>query len=155
MNNKSNERPVTRFIDKWRALGHIHEEYAKSRGLTLMAFMVLEIIYMNPDCCTQKLICEQSLYAKQSVNAIIRTFWVQGYVVLNVDERDRRNRTIVLTEKGQKYADKIIGEYLTVEKEAMENLSGDQWDQLVELAKTFAEHFSAGITKLIQASEEE
>ena len=155
MNNNSNERPVARFIEKWRFLGHIHEEYAKSRGMTLMAFMVLEIIYMNPGCCTQKLICEQSLYAKQSVNAIIRTLWTRGYVVLNVDDRDRRNRSIVLTEKGQKYADKIIGEYLIVEKEAMEHLSGDQWEQLVGLAETYAEHFSAGMTKLIQASEEE
>ena len=29
----------------------------------------------------------------------------------------------------QKYADEIIGEYLSVEREAMEHLSSDQWEQ--------------------------
>lgn len=155
MYNTLNENPVARFTEKWQLLGRVHEEYAKSRGLTLMSFMVLEIIYTHPDCCTQKLICEQSLYAKQSVNAIIRTFWKQGYVVLREDETDRRNKKIIFTEKGQRYADEIVGEFLVVEKGAMEHLCSEQWEQLIGMVETFAKHFTAGMTRLIQAADGE
>lgn len=155
MNDTLNEDSVARFTEKWQLLGRVHEEYAKSRGLTLMSFMVLKIIYTNTDCCTQKLICEQSLYTKQSVNVIIKTFWKQGYVVLREDETDRRNKRIIFTEKGQRYADETIGEFFAVEKEAMEHLSGEQWEQLVGMAETFAKHFATGITRLIQATDGE
>lgn len=153
MNNTRKENSVARFTEKWQSLGWVYEEYAKSRGLTYMSFIVLEIIYTHPDRCTQKLICERTLYTKQSVNSIIKTFWKQGYVVLKEDETDRRNKKIILTDEGKKHADEIIGEYLSVEKEAMERLSSDQWEQLVGMVQIFAEHFTAGMTRLIQAAE--
>lgn len=120
MNNTQKENSVACITEKWQSLGRVYEEYAKSRGLTYMSFIVLEIIYTHPDRCTQKLICERTLYTKQSVSSIIKTFWKQGYVVLQEDEADRRNKKIMFTEEGKKYADEIIGEYFSVEKEATE-----------------------------------
>ena len=68
-----------------------------SNCLTYMSYTVLEIIYSHSDCCTQKLICEQSLYTKQTVNTIIKAFWQQGYLELKEDPADRRNKTIHFT----------------------------------------------------------
>lgn len=153
MDNISNEKPADYFIKKWQSLGRVFEEYAKSKGLTYMSFIVLQTIYKYPDCCTQKLICEQSLYTKQSVNAIIKNFWKQGYVELREEAADRRNKKIIFTEKGQVYADEIIGKFLAIEKEAMEHLSSAQWEQLIGMVELFAEHFAEGMTRLIQASE--
>ena len=154
MSNTQSKSPVSRFTGKWQSLERVYEEYAKSKGLTYMSFTVLEIIYHNQDCCTQKLICEQSLYTKQSVNSIVKVFWEQGYVELKEETTDRRNKKILLTEKGQMYADDIIGRCSDVEQEAMEHLSSEQWEQLIEMAETFGKHFVAGITGLIKEAEE-
>ena len=154
MSNTSGKSPVARFTEKWQSLARVYDEYAKSKGLTYMSFTVLEIIYHNQDCCTQKLICEQSLYTKQSVNSIVKTFWENGYVELKEEKADRRNKKILLTEKGQIYADEIIGRCSAVEQEAMEHLSSEQWEQLIEMAETFGKHFVAGITDLIKEAEE-
>ena len=154
MKNIVKENPAARFTEKWQSLGHMYEEYAKSKGLTYMSFMVLEAIHKHPASCTQKLICEQTLYTKQSVNAIIKTFWKQGYVELKEEEADRRNKKILFTEKGRWYADEIIGRFSAVEKEAMGQLSSEQWQQLIAMAETFSAHFIAGLTRLIQATEQ-
>ena len=155
MSNISSQSPVARFTEKWQSLARVYEEYAKAKGLTYMSYTVLEIIYYNQDCCTQKLICEQSLYTKQSVNAIIKAFWEQGYVELVEERTDRRNKKILFTSKGKLYADGIIGELSAVEQEAMSHLSNEQWEQLIEMAETFGKYFVAGTTGLIREAGEE
>ena len=153
MSSISIKSPAARFTEKWQSLERVYVEYAKSKGLTYMSFTVLEIIYNHPDCCTQKLICEHSLYTKQSVNAIIKAFWEQGYVELKEEMADRRNKRILFTEKGQSYADDVIGRYAPVEKEAMDRLTDEQWEQLIGMAETYGKHFCAGIDRLIRATE--
>lgn len=144
---------AARFIEKWQSMERVYEAYAKSRGLTYMSFTVLGIIYDNPDCCTQKLICEQSLYTKQSVNAMVKSFWEQGYVVLKEERNDRRNKQVLFTKNGKRYADDIIGRFSLIEKQAMGKLSDEQWEQLIETAETFERHFVAGISELIKEME--
>lgn len=154
MSDISGKKPAARFTEKCQSMERMYEEYAKSKGLTYMSMMILEIIYRHPDCCTQKLICEESKYSKQSVNAIIKTFWEQGYVDLKEERTDRRNKRILFTDAGRKYADGIIGRYLAVESEAMSHLTDKQWAQLIGMIDTFEHHFRLGITGLIQATEE-
>ena len=51
--------------------------------------------------CTQKDICRQWLLPKQTVNSILERFTRLGWVALESDPRDRRNKRIALTETGQ------------------------------------------------------
>ncbi|WKA56513.1 MarR family winged helix-turn-helix transcriptional regulator [Planococcus shixiaomingii] len=144
---------LDRFIKKSQSLERTYEEYALSKGLTYMSFTVLGIVYDNPESCTQKLICERSLYTKQSVNLIIKSFWKDGYVELKEDPADRRNKKIYFTEKGQVYADEVIGNLLNVEKQAMEQLSDEQWEQLLQMVDVFEKNFLAGIANLLPPKE--
>lgn len=148
------DNPVARFTEKWQSLERVYDEYAKSKGLTYMSLTVLEIIYDNSDRCTQKLICERSMYTKQSVNAIVKVFWEQGYIELKEERDDRRNKRILFTEKGRAYADEIIGKFEAVENEAMEHLSESQWKLLLEMTETFGNYFVNGVTRLIGNKEE-
>lgn len=142
-----------RFLEKSRSLERIYENYALSKGLTYMSFTVMSIIYDNPESCTQKLICESSLYTKQSVNLIIKSFWKNGYVELKEDPIDRRNKKIYFTSKGRIYADDVIGNLLSVEKQAMEQLSDDQWEQLLQMVEVFEKNFLTGMTDLLPPHE--
>ena len=70
-----------RLIERMYSLDAIYAKYAESRGLTFMSLSILEILYEKGKC-TQKEICEESHYQKQSVNVIIRSFLNEGYVKL-------------------------------------------------------------------------
>lgn len=145
--------PVSHFMEKWQLIERGYEEYAKSNGLTYMSFTILDIIYRNVDCCTQKLICEQSLYTKQSVNTIIKNFYEQGYIKLKEEKSDRRNKQILFTKKGQIYADEIIGKCIKIEEKAMKKLTSEQWGHLIEMAETFGKDFVLNINNLIKEKE--
>lgn len=93
-----------RFCEIMQRIGHLYEEYAKSKGMTYMSMCILEAICTHPDNCTQKCICEETHYPKQSVNLIIKSFLQAGYITLEELSADRRNKHIMLTEKGRDYA---------------------------------------------------
>ena len=152
MSRTFSKSPAARYAEKCHAMERVYEEYAKSKGLTYMSFAVLEIIYKHSGHCTQKMICEQSLYTKQSVNAIIKAFWEQGYVELTEEKADRRNKKIEFTQKGRSYADEIIGKYTAVENAAIRHLTDEQWEQLIGMAEIFEKHFAEGIRGLIEAT---
>lgn len=144
---------LNRFFEKSQSLERVYENYALSKGLTYMSFTVMNIIYDNPENCTQKLICESSLYTKQSVNLIIKSFWKNGYVELKEDPIDRRNKKIYFTKEGQIYADDVIGNLLIVENQAMEQLSDDQWEQLLKMVEVFEKNFLTGMADLLPPRE--
>lgn len=97
-----------RFCEIMQRIGHLYEEYAKSKGMTYMSMCILEAICTTPDNCTQKCICEETHYPKQSVNLIVKSFWQAGYITLEEMPADRRNKRIILTEKGQDYAARTV-----------------------------------------------
>lgn len=149
MNQKSIKQHANTLYESWVSIDRLYEDYAKSVGLSYMSLAVLEIIYENPENCTQKFICEQSYYTKQSVNMIIKTFWEQGYVILKELPADRRNKLVELSEKGQKYADKIIGNLSNININAMDTLTFEQREYMLELLGIYLKSFRAGITDFI------
>ncbi|MDN7245638.1 MarR family winged helix-turn-helix transcriptional regulator [Planococcus shenhongbingii] len=152
MENITVKTKLDQFFEKSQSLERIYEEYALSKGLTYMSFTVLGIIYDNPESCTQKLIVDRSLYTKQSVNLIIKSFWQDGYVELKEDPADRRNKKIYFTGKGRIYADEVIGKLQNVEKQAMEQLSDDQWEQLLQMVDVFEKKFLSGMADLLSSN---
>ena len=111
----------------------IYEDYAKSVGLTYMSLTVLQIIYHSDKPCTQKNICEDSLYNKQIVNSIIKGFYDKGYIELKEMPEDRRNKNVTLTAPGRKYADEILAPLAEIEEKALSAISDNETEQLISL----------------------
>lgn len=145
MREKTIEQQADRFFNIMLTIDQHYEEYAKSVGMSLMTVVVLDIIYNTPENCTQKYICEQSHYTKQCVNIIIKSFLQQEYVELKELPLDRRNKSIQLSEKGRKFADKIIGDLMKIEQNTIGKLSFEQREKLIELADIYEKTFRSGI----------
>lgn len=143
------EKQINRFYKNCQSIDRMYEEYAKATGLTYMSSTVLGIIYDYPENCTQKLICEETHFPKQSVNMIIKSFLEQGYVELNEIPSDRRNKQINLSEEGKIYADKIIGKLRKAEYNAMEALTFEQREHLINLIEIYEKSFQNNIANLI------
>lgn len=123
----------------------VYEDYAKSVGLTYMSLTVLQIVYYAENPCTQKEICELSHYNKQIVNSIIKGFYDKGYLRLKEAVADRRNKYVMLSAGGKRYADNILMPLWEIEEKALTVLSDSEREKLVEmLERCYEGYLSAG-----------
>ena len=99
---------------------------------------VLDIIWFAPDGCLQSDISERLSATKQTVSAIIKKFWKQGYISLTESETDRRNKIVRFTEDGMEYARKIIPPAANAEIDAMAELNGKDIAELVRITTLFS-----------------
>ena len=126
------------FMDLWQSVDRLYGDYARSKGLTFMSFNVLDIICHNEGSCTQKRICEETQYPKQSVNLIIKGFLERGYVELREMPADRRNKLIRLTPEGLSYAEEILEPVRKAERAADAELTAEEWAGVLHLLKRYA-----------------
>lgn len=143
------EKKTERLFEKWQSLDRVFEEYAKSKNLNYISLSVLEAIYEMPEECTQKLICELIHYPKQSVNLVIKSFWESGYVELRETPEDRRNKLIILTEKGKMYAEEIIAPLEKLDNFVIEKMGERQFSELMRLMDIYGQLYLDEMKKLL------
>lgn len=141
----------TRFMDLMQRIDRLYEAYAKSKGMSYMSMTVLETIYEHSDDCTQKRICDETHYPKQSVNLIIKSFLTDGYIVLQETPADRRNKQILLTEKGRAYIDETVGKLWQADEAATEELTAPQREELLRLIDKYTRRYESCIRELIDS----
>jgi DNA-binding MarR family transcriptional regulator len=137
-----------KFRDEQFAL---YDEYAKSNGLLMKTFLVLNVLFYAKDGMTQKDICDRTFQSKQIVSSIVKNLFGDGYVTLIENEDDRRNKTVILTESGRAYAGKPVRHITRAEDTAMSLFTPEEQEQLIALSRRFTEN----LTKLVKGSDDE
>lgn len=134
---------VRRYVNEYCHLRDVqtaaYELYARKHGLTAKELFVLDIIWFAPDGCLQSDISERLSATKQTVSAIIKKFWKQGYLSLTESETDRRNKIVRFTETGMEYTRKIIPPAADAEIDAMAELDGKDIAELVRITTLFSD----------------
>ena len=134
---------VRRYVNEYCHLRDVqtaaYELYARKHGLTAKELFVLDIIWFAPDGCLQSDISERLSATKQTVSAIIKKFWKQGYISLTESETDRRNKIVRFTEAGMEYTRKIIPPAANAEIDAMAELDGKDIEELVRITTLFSD----------------
>ena len=137
-----NREEVRTYVNQYGELRDVqyaaYEMYARKHNLTAKELFVLDIIWFAQDGCLQSDICERLSATKQTVSAIIKKFFKQGYVSLTESETDRRNKIIRFTKAGVEYTQKIIPPAAHAEIDAMSELSGEDIAELVRLTTIFS-----------------
>lgn len=135
MSYLSLDKQTSLLFDSLRTVDELYGRYAKSVGLTSLGLIVLDIIYNMSNNCTQKVICEKTNLPKQTVNAIIRSFWEEGYIELKEIDTDRRNKEIRLSKSGQEYGDRVIGELIKAKKQTLGQFTYEQRQLMIDFMK--------------------
>lgn len=134
---------VRRYVNEYCHLRDVqtaaYELYARKHGLTAKELFVLDIIWFAPDGCLQSDISERLSATKQTVSAIIKKFWKQGYISLTESEMDRRNKIVRFTGAGMEYVRKIIPPAANAEIDAMAELDGKDIEELVRITTLFSD----------------
>ena len=137
-----------KFRDKQFAL---YDEYAKSNGILIKTFLVLNALFYSKKGMTQKEICGRVHESKQTVNLIVKNLLKDGYVTLEENAEDRRNKTVKMTDAGRAYAKKPVRHITWAEDTAMSMLTPSEQEQLINLSRTFTEN----LTELINQETED
>ena len=138
------EKEINKYVNEYcrmrdRQLA-VYDGCAKLHGLTVSELFVLDILWFAEDGCTQKDICEMMSANKQTINSIIIRFDKKGFISYAEVKEDRRNKRILLTEKGKSYAKDIIPPAADAENLAMADMPLDKIAELVKLTAVFTEN---------------
>lgn len=137
-----------KFRDKQFAL---YDEYAKSNGILMKTFLVLNVLFYAKDGMTQKEICDRTFQSKQTVSLIIKNLLSDGYVTLEENAEDKRNKTVRMTAEGRAYSERPVRHITNAEDTAMSMLTPEEQEQLIDLSRRFTEN----LTKLVKGNEDE
>lgn len=126
-------REYCSYLQEWNAS---YEEYAKSVGLSFTSLSILSTIYQTENC-TQKFLSEHCFLPKQTVNAVITTFYKKGWVQLREMPTDRRNKTVHLTKLGIAEAERILQRVRQSEQQAMSQLTEEERTVLLSATRRY------------------
>ena len=124
----------------------LYDEYAKSKGLLMNTLLVLNVLFYAKEGMTQKVICERTMQSKQTVSLIIKKLQQDGYLTLEENPRDKRNKNVLLTEVGRAYAEEPVRHITQAEDEAMAMFTAEEQEQLINLSRRFTQN----LTKLVK-----
>ena len=129
MNNKEEKfEQLQRFYALWREENAVYDDWAREQGLSSNSALILYTLYEEKENCTQKSISQMWSIPKQTVNTILTEFSANGYIELSADKKDKRNKLIMLTPKGNAYAGKIVEslrkrELFAIDQMGLENIT--------------------------------
>lgn len=141
------EQQMQLFFRLMQSMDTIYEDYAHTHALTYMSLYVLETIYANR-ACTQTCICEQTLYPKQTVNMVVRSFVAKGWVQLEPNPDDGRSKLIRLTPAGMAQAEQIIEPFWCAGSLAFAELDADERAVMLRTLLRFVRIFSEKVKSL-------
>lgn len=143
MNNKEEKfEQLQRFYALWREENAVYDDWAREQGLSSNSALILYTLYEEKENCTQKSISQMWSIPKQTVNTILKEFSANGYIELSADKKDKRNKLIMLTPKGNAYAGKIVEslrkrELFAIDQMGLENITrmNDDTELFISLFK--------------------
>lgn len=109
---------------------------AKRMNINYNELLILYLLYETEDC-TQKQIREGYALPKQTVNNIISDLLKNGYITAAVDENDKREKHLSLTESGIKYAEHYLIPLLEIEQNIVEKMGYEKLQELIDAANLY------------------
>lgn len=92
---------------------------------------------------SQKVVCEEWMIPKTTINTIVRECIDQGYVYLHANQR-KKEKEICLTERGREYARRILEQVYELEEAAMEQTLAGSSTEFVGALEVFMTHLRLG-----------
>ncbi|MCL2235287.1 MAG: MarR family winged helix-turn-helix transcriptional regulator [Defluviitaleaceae bacterium] len=151
MDRRLQKMATERLREVWRKSEVAYTLYAKSFGLSIVSFWVLECLAEPGAEYTQKAICDKLLLPKQLINSVIKSFWEQGLVEMT-EGADRRNKVVVLTSVGRQYCKKVITPIQDADFIVWEGFTEDEIRTFIQLSEKHEAAFGSVVKEIINRS---
>ena len=133
--------PIERYNALWRETNALYEAWAKQHQLSYHELLALLSISQADGHCTQKLICAQWLFPKQTTHSILKNFVQKGWIEFVPLRRDRRQKEIRLTEHGKQYTQRIVDALTEHENRVFERLGEKRTEELLRATELYNQYF--------------
>lgn len=139
---------ISQIYEAVRKINYAYEYWASVHGLTLYEMQVYYVILeKNSPFITQRELCDTLDAPKTSINSIIKKQLKAGYIEMNINPENRREKIISLTDAGKKFADKLIiplfqyeeeiaTQFSDIDIEGVINTQGEFADMLLQKVRT-------------------
>lgn len=123
----------------WESWGQTNEIYNNWADFNNVNYYLLFVLYAldNHNSLSQKMICEYTGITKQTVNSVIRALKKDNYIVLSSELEDKREKQVILTESGKKYANEILTTLYELENKIFHLMGNDRVQQMIESIELF------------------
>ena len=131
---------IDRIYESVKKINHAYEVWAVAHGLTLYELQLYyEMLKSGEEAVTQRDLCQKMDAPKTSINSIIKKQLNTGYIEMQTNPQNKREKIISLTSSGQDFAKALIEPLLHYEEEAAAMLSDEEMDAAIAAQSQFAE----------------
>lgn len=131
---------IDRMYDAIRKTNQVYEKWSALHGLTLYEMQIYyEIMKSGEAVITQRDLCMKLEAPKTSINSIIKKQVMYGYIEMNVNPLNKREKVISLTENGQKFAKELIAPLIRYEEEAAKQICNEEMEAAIKTQSRFAD----------------
>lgn len=134
------------FYSSWTRGTALYVQWAADHGLSYPELSVLYALATKKPT-TQKAISEHYGLPKQTVNHCIREFQSKKYIKLESGQKDKREKSVLLTEDGERFAQNILKPLFEIEAYICRNISPDKFVQAIETRELFNTLFEKAMKK--------
>ncbi len=133
----------------WEAWGQANGLYGLWAASNHINYYLLFVLYAldGQKEMTQKKICICTGLTKQTVNSVIRSLRQDGYIELASRDGDRREKQIILTEKGMVYSRELLSPLRKLEHRVFQAMGSDKVQQMVDYITLFNTVFENEMNK--------
>lgn len=147
--------------DKWSLLMQINKEidelYHKIAiyyELSDSAFWILYSLYEKKVGLTQKEICSNWSYSKQTINSAIKNLLDKKCIDIEKDIPNNYGKKIFLTDKGLEIAERTVKNVMKAEEQSFSKINASDMDKVIGVFSNALALFKKEISKIYMSSED-
>lgn len=135
-----NRNKIAKIYEADRRINRVYEIWSSAHGLTLYEMQIYYVIMEKESrTITQKDLCQELDAPKTSINSIIKKQLRTGYIEMNVNPLNKREKVISLTESGKVYAEQLIQPLFQYEEEVISMISDEEIETAIMVQNKFAD----------------
>ncbi len=124
------------FYFLWSQVNILYCKWAEHLGISYTTLMTLYGLDVHGSM-TQKNICDFYGFPKQTVSGIVHQLMDQGYVILEANTKDKREKLVVFTEAGTAYAKALLTPLYEAEQYVFSAIGEDKISQMLDTIDIF------------------
>jgi Transcriptional regulators len=117
----------------------LYHSLARRCGFSDCALWILYIVRESGEARTQRDICGTLFMSKQTVNSALKNLEKSGYIELAPCGGDKRNKRILLTDAGRRFAESSVDRIMAMEQRAFAHFSEEERGAFLLLFRKYAE----------------
>lgn len=145
------QKHLKRFNRIYKEMDIVYHNYARSCGLSDMAYWILYSIAENDTPFTQRDFCKEWLFAPQTVNSALKDLESKNIIRLETANGNKKSKWIKLTCEGEKFMERIISPLIAAECESFETLSNAECEAMLSATHKYVSALREKSEKLIDS----